>query len=123
MIASINHGVHCIRVCGLFGRDHSEGRPQGIIGETRHKSAYHIVPVHPEDRQFLGMQWKGKLFIDTALPFGLRSAPKLFNALADALEWIMRSRGLWHVAHYLDDFITVGSPESDECANTFTWHC
>ena len=62
------------------------------------------------------MQWKGKLF-DTALPFGLRSAPKLFNALADALEWIMRSRGLRHVAHYLDDFITVGSLESDECAH------
>ena len=25
--------------------------------------------------------------MDTCLPFGLRSAPKLFNIVADALEW------------------------------------
>ena len=90
---------------------------KALLAKLDIRSAYRIVPVHPEDRQFLGMQWKGKLFIDTALPFGLRSAPKLFNALADALEWIMRSRGLRHVAHYLDDFITVGSPDSEECAH------
>ena len=90
---------------------------KALLAKLDIRSAYRIVPVHPEDRQFLGMQWKGKLFIDTALPFGLRSAPKLFNALADALEWIMRSRGLRHLAHYLDDFITVGSPDSEECAH------
>ena len=38
------------------------------------ESAYRIVPVHPEDRPLLGMQWKERLYIDTALPFGLRSA-------------------------------------------------
>jgi len=27
------------------------------------------------------------------------------------------NRGLRHVAHCLDDFITVGSPESDKCAH------
>ena len=50
------------------------------------KSAYRIVPVNPEDRMLLGMQWKGKTFLDTRLPFGLRSAPIIFMALADALE-------------------------------------
>ncbi len=43
------------------------------------KSAYRIVPVHPGDRWLLGMRWQGQLFIDTALPFGLRSAPKPFH--------------------------------------------
>ena len=43
-------------------------------------NAYRIIPVHPEDRSLLGMRWKGKLFIDTVLPFGLRSAPKIFTA-------------------------------------------
>ena len=51
------------------------------------QSAYRIVPVHPDDRPLLAMMWKGQLYIDTALPFGLRSAPKIFSALADALEW------------------------------------
>ena len=49
------------------------------------KSAYRIVPVHPDDRPLLGMLWQD---IDASLPFGLRFAPKLFNAIADALEWI-----------------------------------
>ena len=36
------------------------------------------VPVHPTESYLLGMQWKGETYIDTALPFGLRSAPKFF---------------------------------------------
>ncbi len=58
------------------------------------QAAYRMVPVHPDDRQLLGMRWKGQLFVETVLPFGLRSAPKIFNALADALEWILVARGV-----------------------------
>ena len=39
-----------------------------------------MVPVHPEDRLLLGMPWNRALYVDAALPFGLRSAPKIFNA-------------------------------------------
>ena len=53
------------------------------------ESAYRIVPVHPDDRPLLGMEWRDHLYIDAALPFGLRSAPKIFNALADAVQWIL----------------------------------
>jgi len=31
------------------------------------KSAYHIVPVHPDDHPLLGMMWEGNLFVDRAL--------------------------------------------------------
>ena len=59
------------------------------------ESAYRIVPVHPDDRRLLGrMEWKGGWYVDTALPFGLRSAPKIFNALADGLMWIMGHNGI-----------------------------
>ena len=44
------------------------------------------------------------------LPFGLRSAPKLFNALADALEWIAKWLDIEFLWHYLDDFISTGRP-------------
>ena len=54
------------------------------------KSAYRNIPVHPEDRWMMGMKWEGALFVDTCLPFGLRSAPKIFTAIADAVEWIVR---------------------------------
>eukprot|EP00731_Ephydatia_muelleri_P014783 Em0008g503a len=79
------------------------------------EAAYRLVPVHPHDRPLLGMEWKGQIFADPMLPFGLRSAPKIFNAIADALEWYLKSRGIAHVFHYLDDFAIVGSPSSDEC--------
>ena len=49
-------------------------------------SAYRIVPVHPDDRLLQGMRWKGGVYIDKALPFGLSSAPKIFTALSDAVQ-------------------------------------
>ena len=67
--------------------------PGALMAKVDIKSAFRIVPIHPEDRWLLGMKWGGKLFIDTVLPFGLRSAPKLFNTLADAIEWVVRHEG------------------------------
>ena len=78
--------------------------------------AYRIVPIHPEDRWLLGMQWQGNLFVDTTLPFGLRSAPKIFTALADAVEWVLRWRGVQFVIHYLDDFFMAGSANYATCS-------
>eukprot|EP00731_Ephydatia_muelleri_P038276 Em0703g1a len=57
------------------------------------EAAYRLVPVHIHDRPLLGMEWKGQIFADPMLPFGLRSAPKIFNAIADALEWYLKSQG------------------------------
>ncbi len=79
------------------------------------KEAYRNVPVHPDDRHLLGMSWEGKHFVDCQLPFGLRSAPILFSALADALEWIVRQRGITYCMHYLDDFLTLGPAQLDVC--------
>ena len=78
------------------------------------ESAYRQVPVHPDDRFLLGMKWKGNVYVDAALPFGLRSAPKIFNAVADALHWILQQEGVDSL-HYLDDYLLVGAPNSQEC--------
>ena len=78
------------------------------------KAAYRIVPVHPQDCQLLAMKWQGDVYIDTALPFGLQSAPKLFNVIADALEWCVKEAGTKFLWQYLDDFITVGKAGSGE---------
>ena len=50
------------------------------------------------------------------LPFGLRSSPKLLNAVADALEWCIRQVGVTYIYRYLDDFIVVGPPSSPQCS-------
>ena len=71
------------------------------------KEAYQNIPVHLEDRQLLGIRWKGWVYIGRVLPFGLRSAPKIFLAVADAAQWMMVQQGTSDVFHYLDDFALV----------------
>ena len=81
------------------------------------ESAFRNIPVHPHDRHLLGMLWESQLYIDTVLPFGLRSAPKIFNAIADGLQWVALERGVSNLDHFLDDFIITGKPNTDECKN------
>ena len=57
-----------------------------------------------------------ELSIDKVLPFGLCSAPIIFSAVADALQWIVQQRGVEFIFHFLDDYITVAPPTSDLCA-------
>ena len=38
------------------------------------KAAYRMVPVHPQDCHLFGMMWEDKVYVDAALPFGLRFA-------------------------------------------------
>ncbi len=86
-----------------------------LMAKVDIKQAYRMVPVHPDDRHLLAVQWEGQTYIDKVLPFGLRSAPLIFTAVADALQWIMAKRGVYPVFHYLDDFITLGQSSSPQC--------
>jgi hypothetical protein len=61
------------------------------------------------------MQWSQHLYIDGMLPFGLRSSPKIFSAVADALEWCIIQGGVQDIFHYLDDFLVMGPPGSSIC--------
>lgn len=51
--------------------------------------------------------------MDGMLPFGLQSAPKVFTAVAGALERVSRQKGVTFIDHYLNDFITMGPPGSE----------
>ena len=81
------------------------------------QQAYRNMPVHPLDRHLLGMEWQVKVYVDRTLPFGLRSAPLLFTATGDALQWVMEQRGVSWVGHYIDDFVTVCDPGSTMCGH------
>ena len=90
-----------------------------LLAKLDIKSAYRNIPVHPGDRHLLGIRWRDRTYVDSCLPFGLRSAPKIFNATADALEWMIARQGcVEFIIHYLDDFLFGGSPSSDSCANS-----
>ena len=81
------------------------GLGQGtLLAKVDVEHAYRNIPVHPDDRILLAMRWNDKLYIDTVLPFGLRSAPMIFSAVADAVKWIAVESGVSSLMHYLDDF-------------------
>ena len=104
--ASVDDAVQCIMRLGRGA----------LLAKFDIASAYRAIPVHPIDRLLLGVRWRGDLLVDGALPFGLRSAPKLFTAVADALIWAMGRHGVVHAMHYLDDFLILGPPDSEECS-------
>ena len=123
---SVNDGI-CESLCSLSYVTVGDAA-QAVVAKGRGalmakvdvKSAYRNVPIHPHDRWLMGMLWEGSLFIDTALPFGLRSAPKIFTAVADAVEWIVRQEGVDFTIHYLDDYLVVGAPASQESAEALS---
>ena len=87
--------------------------PHCFMAKTDIESAFRLFPVHPEDWELLGMFWDGQYYFDKVLPFGLRSAPFIFNQLSDALEWILLNKcAISFVCHILDDFLIVEPPSS-----------
>ena len=68
------------------------------------------IPIHPSDWWLMGFEWRGALYHELVLPFGLRTAPRIFNYFAEGLHWILESRGWGSVLHYLDDTLGV-SPQ------------
>ncbi len=119
--ASVNDGI-APRLCSLcYTSVDKEARAAMHLGrgtllaKLDIKSAYRLLPVHPADRHLLGVRWKGCTFVDAMLPFGLRSAPKIFTAVADALEWCCYREGVTWVDHYLDDYVTMGPGGSLVC--------
>lgn len=82
------------------------GLGQGtLMAKVDIEHVYRNIPVHPQDRHLLGMQWEDKMFMDACLSFGLCSVPKIFSKVADGLDWILRQAGVHPVIYYLDDFL------------------
>ena len=86
-----------------------------VLAKVDIQLAYRLIPVHPDDRPLLAMQWKGRIIINVMLPFGLRLVPKIFTAVADGLEWITRQQDVQRIEHYLDDFTMLGPPLDPTC--------
>ena len=77
--------------------------------------AHQNIPVAPEDKHLMRLQWNGQIYVDQVLPFGLRSALIIFSAIVDAHLWIMQNKGVSWGIHYIDNFLTAGAPGSQEC--------
>ena len=79
-----------------------------LMSKVDIQHAFRLLPVLPAQLILLGIFWLGKFFVDTRLPFGLRSSPGIFNRFADAVCWIIQSIfKIKNIVQYSDDFFLV----------------
>jgi hypothetical protein len=53
-----------------------------LIIKRDEKDAFRMVPVALHNQLWLGFRWDGAIYIECCLPFGLATAPLLFNLFA-----------------------------------------
>ena len=120
---SVNDGINAedfslqyIRVDQIISMISKYGRG-ALVAKFDLEAAYRNIAVHPSDRYLLGVKWHNLYYVDLALPFRLRSAPFIFYSVAEMVEWILlNSHNVSDLLHYLDDFITAGPRDSNQCA-------
>ncbi|XP_071816589.1 uncharacterized protein [Apostichopus japonicus] len=76
--------------------------------------AYLHIMVHKDHRRFLTFRYAEQDYQFRALPFGLSTAPRAFTRVAGAVVSYLRRRG---VTLYLDDWLVVGSSQSEAADN------
>ena len=92
--------------------------PGILLSRIDLKDAFSLIPVHPSKWNLLGICLNTSFYVDTCLPFRLRSVQYLFNCLSEAIHWILVNKySVCHLLHYLDDFLTAGPPDSPICSN------
>lgn len=82
--------------------------------------AFRQIPVSPLDTPLLGFSFDDYFYAERFLPFGLHTAPYIFNLFAEVFHWILEQQLQKiclnaHVMHYLDDFLVLLPPGTD-------WH-
>ena len=96
----------------------------GFIWTVDAQDAYWRIPVRDIFHHLFGVQWLNRVVVYTCLPFGLSTAPKIYNDFADGVEWsivfhnseFFIVNNIKYIHHYLDDFF--GGHNSFSIANT-----
>ena len=86
-----------------------------FMAKTDIKSAFRIIPIHPQDYSLLGIKWADKYYFDRCLPMGCSSSCAIFETCSTALEWLsLHKLRASAVLHILDDFLFV-APSAEKC--------
>jgi hypothetical protein len=75
------------------------------------QAAFRLLPLHHEAFARMVMCWEDKYFVDTCVPFGLRTGPALYNKFGELLERLLRHVCGPHVSwmRMLDDHFIIGA--------------
>jgi hypothetical protein len=67
-------------------------------------AAFRLIRVRKEDQHLLGLCFLGLYYYERCLPFGLASAPELFEKFSTVVQLMLTTLGIDHVHHFIDDF-------------------
>jgi len=110
-----------IQAVQQYGKD-------SILIKRDFESQFPQIPVSRINSPLLGFHWENYFYSEGFLPFGLRTAPYLFNLFAEVIHWILEQHLIITgipatVIHYLDDFLIVLPPKASkripECRSIF----
>ena len=111
-IPSEKSTVHYASISDAIAMIKSIGR-ESYLSKTDIKSAFRIIPIHPDDYHLLGMKWNNSYFFHRCLPMGCSSSCAIFEAFSTSLEWLAKHfLGASGVLHILDDFLFIVESES-----------
>ena len=77
------------------------------------KAGYHQVRVKKEDRSKLVIEYNGKLYCFTVLPFGWNGSPFYFTIIMNELVRLLAKED-FILSNYLDDFFTILGEELEK---------
>ena len=101
--------------------------PPGCVAATFDISAaYRTVPVLPLQQNALCIFWKGLVYVDRALMFGLTSSAGVFGSVADMLVAIYGKAGFERIRKWVNDFLVIRLPHehwTEEDFMDLTGHC
>lgn len=101
--ASIETAIRLVKQAGIGSH----------MAKTDVKSAFRLIPVHPEAHPLFCFQWKDKYYFDKCLQMGCSSSCQIFEEFSKAIEWIAQKKlNVENMTHMLDDFFMVNSTKT-----------
>ena len=125
LFASVNASIDSDKFPTVWGTFDSTAElilslPPGCSAATFDISAaYRITPVQPHQQNTLCIFWRGLVYVDRALMFGLSSSAGVFGSIADMLVAIYGCAGFDLIRKWVDDFLVIRLPHQTWSENDF----
>ena len=84
--------------------------PSAHIFKVDITQAFRHIHIDPVDIDLLGLQHRGKLYLDLSRPFGIRLRAFFFSKISDSVRFIMNKNG--HNAIFIDGLMYCGLPST-----------
>jgi len=115
-VSSVNAGINISEFPKIWGSFNSTAKliltlPPGCVAATFDVSAaYRITPIRPSQQNSLCVCWRGRVYVDQPLMFGLSSSAGVFGSIADMLVAIYGRADFNLIHKWVDDFLVIHLP-------------